>query len=385
MLTTRFPPDYGGGARHAFHLCHKLAERGVETFVITGHRAQSTMSDRIEGLPVLRLPLPRHEGVGVLPFYAQLLRLLISRRHSYDLIHAHAVHHHAYIGFLAARLLGKPAIAKIALLGHDDPASIARRRLSSAQLRMLRQASMLIATSVEMVQAVTAFGWPVHRLAYIPNGVDTDRFRPLSDTRADLRARVKLPADAFVVTFVGLMVRRKGVHTLAYAWPKVKQTCSDALLVLVGPCSKNEHWGVNGGYIAEVKEILTESGVNSSVRFVGQVSDPKAYLQASDLFVFPSRSEGMPNALLEAMACGLPFVATRLGCIEEMTPPEQQPYLVPLDDADALAEAIITLAQGADIRRKLGAAVRQIVESRYSLDAVTDRYLELYTELLEGK
>ncbi len=68
-----------------------------------------------------------------------------------------------------------------------------------------------------------------------------------------------------------------------------------------------------------------------------------------------------------------------------MAPPEQQPYLVPMDDADALAEAIITLAQDADIRWKLGAAVRQIVEARYSLDAVTDRYLELYTELLEGK
>jgi glycosyltransferase involved in cell wall biosynthesis len=344
------------------------------------------MDDWVEGLPVLRLPLPRHEGVGVLPFYAQLLRLLISQRHSYDLIHAHAVHHHAYAGFLAGRLLDKPAIAKIALVGHDDPASIARRRLGGVQLQMLRQASMLVATSQEMIEAVTAFGWPSHRLTRIPNGVDTDHFRPLRGAaRADLRVRLGLPEDSFVVIFVGIVARRKGLHALARAWTRVKQSHPGAILLLVGPCLKREHWGVDERYVTEVKATLAKTGVTDSVRFVGQAADPGAYLQASDLFALPSRSEGMPNALLEAMACGLPFVATRLGCIEEMSPPEQHPYLVPVDDADVLAEAIIALAHDDDRLQGLGTAARRVVETRYSLDAISDRYVELYRELLERK
>ena len=383
MLTDRFAPDYGGGARHALHLCHKLAERGVKTFVITGHKNQRTIADQVEDIPVTRVPLPLREGFGVLPFYARLLHLLVARRHEYDIIHAHAIHHHAYAGFLAGRLLGKPAIAKIALLGHDDPASIAHRRLGSFQLLMLRQATTIVATSQEMAQAVTAFGWPASRLAHIPNGVDTDHFCPLG-ARAALRAQLQLPRSAFVVTFVGLIAHRKGVRALARAWAGVRQAHPDALLLLVGPCSKDEHWGVNEGNVAEVKAILAESRVASSVRFVGQVANPEVYLQTSDLFVLPSRSEGMPNALLEAMACGLPFVATRLGCIEEMAPPEQQPYLVPVGDADALAEAIITLGRDADARRQLGIAVRRTVEARYSLDAVADRYMELYRSLVAG-
>lgn len=386
MLTTRFPPDYGGGARHALHLCRKLAKRGVQTSIVTGYKGRSVINEQVDGIPVTRLPLPQQQGLGVFPFYGQLIRALIAQRRNYNLIHAHAIHHHAYAGFLVGRFFSKPAIAKIALLGHDDPASILRRRWGKIQLLMLRQASTLIATSQEIFQAVKAFGWPLQRLAYIPNGVDTSHFHPLSpEARAALRMQLGLPEKCFVVTFVGIIARRKGVHTLARAWPNIKRACPDARLLLIGPCSKDEHWGVDERYVAELGEILVQSGVAESVRFAGKVTDPKPYLQASDLFIFPSRSEGMPNALLEAMACGLPFVATRLGCIEEMAPKEQLPYLVPVDDADALAEAIISLASNAKLRRELGLAVRRTVEERFSLDAVADQYLKLYLQLLEER
>ncbi len=386
MLTTRFPPDYGGGARHALGLCHKLAARGVTTFVVTGHRGQGVVHDRVEGIPVTRLPLPRQGGTGVLPFYLRLLRLLLARRHDYDLIHAHAVHHHAYAGFLIGRLLGKPAIAKIALLGHDDPASFARRRLGRVQMGLIRQASTLVATSREMVEAVQATGWPADRLVYIPNGVDADRFCPLDGReRPALRRRLDLPEDAFVLLFVGLVVRRKGVDLLAQAWPQIRKAQPQAHLVLVGPHSGREHWGVDERYVAEVKASLAQGGDGAPVRFVGMVADPIPYLQAADLFVFPSRQEGMPNALLEAMACGLPFVATRLGCIEEMAPSEQRPYLVPTDDVGALAEAIISLARDANARRELSIAVRRTVETHFSLDAVADQYRTLYRQLLEER
>ena len=85
------------------------------------------------------------------------------------------------------------------------------------------------------------------------------------------------------------------------------------------------------------------------------------------------------------MACGLPFVATRLGCIEEVSPVELRPYLVPVDDTDALAEAIIDLARDPDARCDLGAAARRTVEMRFSLDTVADRYVELYRDLLEDR
>jgi glycosyltransferase involved in cell wall biosynthesis len=387
MLTTRLYPDHGGGALQALRLCRKLSEREVETFVITGHKSRETTVEQIEGIPITRLPLPQREGIAVLPFYARTLKQLIARRHQYGLIHAHAIHHHAYAGFLAGRLLGKPAIAKIAGLGADTPDRIRSRHLGSLQVRLMSLATHLVVTSDELYKQTIHEGFPADRVVRIPNGTDTHRFRPVDDVeRARLKRTLGLPDQALVVVFVGAIRPVKGLDVLAQAWPRLVASAPSLHICLVGPYRKEEHWGVDPEYVNELKGLLGAGDDSASrVHFVGQVSNVVDYLQAADLFLLPSRSEGMPNALLEAMACGLPFVATRLGCIEEMAPPEQQPYLVPVDDADALEEAIITLAHDADIRRKLGAAVRQIVEARYSLDAVADRYLELYTGLLEGK
>jgi len=383
MLAARFPPEYGGAAHQALHLCHKLRQCGVSVSVITGYRGPRVMSEWVEGIPVTRLPVPHRLGLGVLPFYVRLLRLLIVRRHEYDLIHAHVLHHHAYVGFLVGRLLRKPAIVKIALLGYDDPASLRYRRMGSIQLWLMRYARMLVVTTQEMAEAVTAFGWPAQRMARIPNGVDIERFRPVTDAVRDaLRARLGIPSDALVVTYLGVIDQRKGIHTLARAWACVKQAQPQALLLLVGPCSKGEDQGIDEGYVKEIEAALGGSDVKPRIRFTGRVSDPEAWLQASDIFVFPSEGEGMPNALLEAMACGLPFVATRLGCAVEMAPLEGQPFLVPVEDPDALAKAIITLARDADARQRLGLVVRQTVETRFSLDAIADSYLDLYQKLL---
>lgn len=385
MLTTRFYPDHGGGALQALRLCQKLGERGVDTFVITGHRHQAVVRHMVQGVSVTRLPLPRREGPGVLPFYARLLRLLLACRHDYDLIHAHAVHHHAYAGFLAGRLLGKPAIAKVTGLGADTPARIRRRRLGGIQVRLLRLASCLVVTSQELYDQVGEGG--AFKVERIPNGVDTHRFHPVGVARrAALRKAVGVPEEALVVVFVGAIRPVKGVDVLASAWARLTASMPSLHLLLVGPYRQEEHWGVDAEYVRRVEALLRTGGTSArQVSFVGQVPDVRRYLQAADLFVLPSRSEGMPNALLEAMACGLPFVATRLGCVEEMAPPEQHPYLVPVDDVDALAEAVLSLARDADARRRLSTAVRRTVEARYSLDVVADRYVDLYRRLLEER
>jgi glycosyltransferase involved in cell wall biosynthesis len=313
-------------------------------------------------------------------------RHLLANRQYYDLIHAHAIHHHAYAGFLMGRLLHKPAIAKMALLGHDDPASIVSRRLGRLQQMMLRQATALVATSKSMAQSARQFGWPDRRLVHIPNGVDTEVFQPTSrDVRSKLRRKLGVPDGALVVVFVGIVARRKGLHTLVDSWVEVRKACPKALLLVVGPHRKAEHWGVDECYVATVKNLVKKNGLNASVRFVGRVSNPAIYLQAADLFAFPSQSEGMPNALLEAMACGIPFVAAQLGCIKEMAPDEQLHYLVPSNDKGALADALVTLAQDPYKRYELSSAVREIIERRYSLRAVADRYLELYRELVEAQ
>jgi glycosyltransferase involved in cell wall biosynthesis len=383
MLTDRFPPDYGGGARQALNLCEKLVQRGVQTSVISAYRGAKTITDRIGSLEVTRVPQPEQKGFSIPLFYVRLMTQLLRRRGEYDLIHAHALHHHAYVGFLAGGLLRKPAIGKVAGLGTDDPASISHRRLGGVQLTLLHQATLLVATNQAMVGEVVGSGWPPERLVCIPNGVDTERFRPAAgEARASLRARLELPRHAPIMVFTGPVIRGKGIHDLARAWRGVKEKLAQARLLIVGPCTSDEHGQVDERYVSEVRSILQEGGVAESVRFVGLVEEPAPYLQASDVFVLPTQREGMPNSLLEAMATGLPLVATRIDCIEEMVPPELRDHLVEVGDADALARALVALGRDLEAGKELGALGRQRVVRLYSLDAVADLYVELYRQLL---
>jgi glycosyltransferase involved in cell wall biosynthesis len=383
MLTSRFPPDHGGGALQAMRLCHKLAERQVRTFVISGHMGGQIIAEHVEGIAVTRLPLSAHGGLALLPVYAKRLARLLARRHDYDLIHAHAIHHHAYAGFLAARLLGKPAIAVLTGMHADTPARIRQRRLGGLQQRCLSLATRLIALSQELYEQAVQEGIPTSQLVRIPNGVDTHLFRPVDGPeQRRLRQTLGLPQEALIAVFVGAVRHIKGLDVLAKAWPTLATTLPDLHLYLVGPYRQQEHWELDPVYNDELQRLFACTATGR-LHFVGQVSHVATYMQAADLFVFPSRSEGMPNALLEAMACGLPFVATRLGCMVEMAPLCQQPYLVPVDDVAALTQAFFALAQDVATRRRLGAAARQMVEQHWSLDAVADRYVELYHQLLE--
>jgi glycosyltransferase involved in cell wall biosynthesis len=384
MLTDRFYPDHGGGALQALRLCKELGQRGIGTLVITGHKSDLQIAEDVQGIPVIRLPQPKGEGVPVLPFYGRYLQQLVAHRREYDLIHAHGVHHHAYAGFLAGRLLGKPAIVKLAGLNADTPGCIRRRRLGRLQLGMLSLATRLVVTSHELYERTIAEGVREERVVRIPNGVDTDAFRPVdAPRRRELRQELGIPTQAKVAVFVGAVRPVKGLDVLAEKWPAVQAAVPDLHLYLVGPYRVSEHWALDEAYVERLKHLFqTSAGSKSQVYFVGQTAAVPDYLQSADLFVFPSRSEGMPNALLEAMSCGLPFVATALGCIQEIAPPEQRAFLVPGDDAEALSRAVIKLASDENARHSLGMAARREIQARYSLAAVSERYIELYRNLL---
>ncbi|MFQ5616532.1 MAG: glycosyltransferase family 4 protein [Anaerolineales bacterium] len=251
--------------------------------------------------------------------------------------------------------------------------------------RFLSLATTFVATTQQLHDQTTRQGIPAGRLVTIPNGTDTRQFHPVgSAARKRIRQALGLPQNALLATFVGAIRRVKGIDVLAKAWPRLATAVPDLHVCLAGPYRPEEHWGVSSTYVNELRRQFAQSPKHEKrVHFTGQVSNVIDYLHATDIFVFPSRSEGMPNALLEAMSCGLPFVATHLGSISEMAPSEQHPYLVPVDDPETLADALLVLAGDPALRRRLGAANRQVVQTRYSLDAVAGHYIALYRTLIK--
>lgn len=223
------------------------------------------------------------------------------------------------------------------------------------------------------------------RVEVIPNGLDLTRFRPLGSESKMKAARKQLGLDteAELIVFVGgFLNERKGLDVLADAWQILARTRPRANLVLVGPRfnrlrGKEEQIA----FADRVQTSLDASGARDRVVFTGSVSNVENYLQVADVFVFPSRREGMPNVVPEAFGCGAPSVlADFLGLSSEFGVPGRE-YVLAERTPEAFADAISSLLDDRARRQALSEQGRDWVERELNVEDSLDRYVELYREL----
>lgn len=219
----------------------------------------------------------------------------------------------------------------------------------------------------------------------IPNGVDLLRFCPAGPAeRREVRARLGLDPDATVILAIGPIIPRKGVDALVAAFTRLHRQFPTARLVLVGPRHDLARPDLQD-FHRRLMGMIDDAGAGSRVHFTGPVSDVQAYLQAADLLVFPSRREGMPNVVPEAMATGLPVVLTPFtGLPAEFGKPGQE-YILSDWAPETLAADIRRLLVDAELRRALGQAGRAWVAARLDLEQSLDAYMDLYRSLANGR
>jgi sugar transferase (PEP-CTERM/EpsH1 system associated) len=210
------------------------------------------------------------------------------------------------------------------------------------------------------------------RIRVICNGVDTKRFCPNPESRATLRRRFGLPQDRFIVGTVGRMVPIKDHGTLLRAVDGLVQRCVDAHALLVG----------SGPELERTQQLAdTSPGLAGRVTFLGASEETPELLNTMDVFALPSISEGMSNTLLEAMATGLPVIATAVGGNTEVIDHEKSGWLIRPRDHESLASLLTRLASREDLRQKYGAAARKRIVECFSLDRMLNNYAQLYLGL----
>jgi sugar transferase (PEP-CTERM/EpsH1 system associated) len=213
-------------------------------------------------------------------------------------------------------------------------------------------------------------GLPARKVVTIQNGVDLTRFG--HRRRRESRETLALPADALVVGTVGRLDPVKAQAALIRAFAALRPAHPDAWLVLAGdgPCRD------------ELMDAVKRLGVLGRTRLLGDRSDVPLILSALDLFILPSIAEGLSNTVLEAMASGLPVVATRVGGNPELIEDGTNGRLIPRQDDDALVAAMAAYLDDPHLRALHGKASRQRAVDHFSLDRMTDAYVRLYGRLL---
>jgi glycosyltransferase involved in cell wall biosynthesis len=302
---------------------------------------------------------------GAVSRLLRLPRLVRSERAA--LVHTFLFDADVY-GMLAARL-GRPraVVTTRRAIKWDKPRHLRGYRWTN------RWVDRIVANS-ERVRRFTVEheGAPADKVVTIPNGVDRTPFEATRPGR--FRTAQGLAEDAFLVVAVGSLKRVKGQDVLLEAASGWLRRTPEARLVLAGDRS--------GRFAEELLARAAELGVGAQVLVPGTVDDVPALLADADLFVLPSRSEGMSNALLEAMASGLPVLATDVGGSRECLDGGACGVLVPADAPGALGEALESLAADAARRRELGRRARERVAEHYDLERMLDSVERLYRELL---
>lgn len=193
-----------------------------------------------------------------------------------------------------------------------------------------------------------------------------------------LRESLDLPSGSQLIISVAHIRKVKGLDILARAAAKVCREFPLAVFLVVGCVSEPV-------YFEELQELIRSLDLTEKIRFLGDRDDVLSLLKMSDVFGLPSRSEGFSNALLEAMACGLPCVATRVGGNGEAVEDQRSGYLVASEGPEETAEWILTLLRNPERAKEMGKAGREIVESRFSAQAMITQLVKLYDGLLASK
>jgi glycosyltransferase involved in cell wall biosynthesis len=251
------------------------------------------------------------------------------------------------------------------------PTSSPRRRLQVAARRRLALRAEHVTLSPAMAAEFDAVGLPVSNTV-IPVPVDRRHFRPPTpDDRDSSRAELGIAPDAFTIVYVGHLQERKCVDRLVSALAEIRGDVQGANLLVVGGGR-----GAGDDTETALRRQVADAGLEGSVLFAGIARDPRRYLWASDVLALASSREGMPNSLLEALACGLPCVAPVSAGGGEVL--DVETGVVPSsNDVAAIADALRMLAGDVHARRRMGQAARERSE-RYDVERVADEYARLY-------
>jgi len=269
-----------------------------------------------------------------------------------------------FYGYAAARLSGIRAVIH-SEHGRASRESGLRRRL---QGWMLRRRIRAFAVSRELARRLEVeLGLPGGTFGVIYNGVDLDRFSKCDAGPCQSRG------GPVTIGSVGRLVDVKNYPLLLRAFAELRKAV-DARLLIVGDGSERQ-----------MLEALTQHlGIAGETQFVGHSEDVARYMRQMDIFVLPSLREGLSNTVLEAMACGLPIVATDVGGNGELVADKQSGYLFPSGDVPALAAHLRRLAGDAELRTRMGEAGRARAHGEFAMQAMLDHYAQLYADVADG-
>jgi glycosyltransferase involved in cell wall biosynthesis len=376
MIVGLFHPFVGGAEKECQKLSKKLMERGISVTVLTQHSDGLPEYEEVGGIPVYRKIKGWH--LFELTYMISVLHFLLKHRKEFDIIQCFGLYLFIPPALLMKYLFGRRVIARLECSGRfGDFWRISQLRWKRLIMVSSRRLDKIIFISHDIRKELVENQFSLKRLVYIPNSVDISLFKP-SENHGNRNSKN--------ICFVGRLEVQKGVEYLIKAMDVIKSEKKDTKLFIIG----------DGQLRTPLEELCKKLELNDYINFAGSVNNVLPYYHNSKIFVLPSISEGMPLTLLEAMSCGLPVIVTLVGGNKEILDSNLETgrtkishynigeygILVNPEDIEGLAKAILKLLKDEELAKQLGEKARKLVENKFSLEKITNDYVDLYHSLM---
>lgn len=401
MIVQALPPLPSGGAEmQALKLAKKLTDKGIFVLFITPGKGKIKGYTELDGIPVYRLhsflnliteflfyiqkkvpekavkieyddnvevnnAITRKIGIGArlryLIFLVNAYFFMRKKKDVIKLLHVHTIEWPAYIGASLSKWFHLPLIVKDSTM--NGIFNILRYPQGRQKQQLIVKQAHFVAMTKEILRNYIIAGIPKDHIAHIPNGIDI----------IDGQNQKSKSSNGMSVLFVGNLYQQpaKGVDVLLKSWKLVQENCLAARLMIVGE-----------GDLDSYKSYAEGLGITGSVRFLGKQADPGSLMMNADIFVLPSRREGMSNALMEAMLRGLPCVATNISGSADLITGGVNGLLVPAGDVTSLAAAIEFMLRNPEDAKRMGNMAKNTIEEKCNMNTVANQYYDLYKMLL---
>ena len=358
-----------------------LKDRARVAVLATAVDPSLPAGEAIDGVPVHRVRVDVRSGASKAGATIRLLATLGRLLPGVDVVHVHGFSQKNLPVALAAKAMGKPVVLTLHTSGQDEPqAAAARGRLGDWAFRSAR---LILPVSPNLARRCEDAGISPSKIRLTPNGLDLQRFRPASAAeKAALRRDIGWRDDERVVLFVGFFSRDKRPDLLFRAWQRVVARGIAAKLVYVG-ATASPYFEIDQSLASDIRAQAAAMGRENDVVFVPPTHAMERYYRAAYVFVLASVREAHPVALLEAMACGLACIASRIeGATDVVVDDGVNGRLVASDDEPAFAAALADLVSRPDEAGRLGRKAPEIVAARYDIQQTAGRWMDAYRAVL---
>ncbi len=381
LVAGAYYPEISAAGLQCRAVARALGSRARMSVLVTAVDPSLPPREVVDGVPVTRVTVNVRSRTAKAGASLKMMAKLASVLPAADVVHVHGFSQKNVPVTLMAAAMRKPLVLTLHTSGQDEPQSAAARgRLAGWAFR---SAALTLPVSANLARRCEDAGIPRDRIRLTPNGIDLDRFAPAAAAeRAALRRDLGWRDEDRIVVFVGFFSRDKRPDLLFRAWTRLVERGVPARLVYIG-ATASPYFEIDETLARDIRTGAAAIGRSDDVVFVPPTHAPERYLRAADAFVLSSIREAHPVALLEAMACGLPCVATRIeGATDAIVDDGVNGRLVDADDEAALAARLTEILADRATGARLGRAARATVERRFDIRQTAEQWLDAYRAVL---